>query len=440
MNLRQTRLVEITYSAGGSGEGPATWGQAAKWDVIRNLGADAARYNVSGGTPITPGVSFGQVSSIVSFLVLRHESLRTRLFETETGLCQRVDGAGAIPATVWRCEPEDVTETAYSLYHELQDRPFEPGSPPIRIGLVEAGQLVRYLIFSLSHTTSDGWGLRNLLADCTGLLAGDTLGDGLVQPLAEADFQVSERGRRRDAAARRYWRDKLQAAPLSQFPSRAGVPPAERFPNAVLNSPALSLATDFVAEHLEVSPSAVLLAAASACTEARNAVFQVVVNNRFLPGMAGSVNAIAQEGLFCLTATDDGFATLVRRAFGATLSAHRHAYYDKLALDRDLAGLPVTGDFSCIVNDLRGMVPILGYAKAAPIPLCEARDRTTLSWPVEFDPRVNVTFALDAQDAPDSMELAMTADGAVLPRSEMERFLYGMEELVIGQALALGAK
>lgn len=432
--------MEISFTAGGSGAGAATWGQAAKWDVIRNLGADAARYNVSGGMAINPGLPFGQISSIVSRLVLRHESLRTRLSDTETGLCQRVEGSGAIPVTVRECEPADVKETSHALYDELQGTPFERAGLPVRIGLVQAEGLIRYVIFSMSHTASDGWGLRNLLADSTTLVAGGTLDDDLVQPLAEATFQHSERGRRRDTAARRYWRNKLETAPSSQFPSRAGQPPAPKFPNAVLNSPALSLATDYVAEHLEVSPSAVLLAAASTCTEARDAVFQVVVNNRFLPGMAGGVNVIAQEGLFCLSETDSDFTTLVRRAFGASLSAHRHAYYDKLALDRDLATMTRPGDTSCIVNDLRGLMPIRGFAKPTARPLAEARELTTFCWPIEFEPRVNVTFALDAQDAPGSMELAMTADSALLPRPEMERFLYRMEDLVITQALALGAE
>ena len=33
----------------------------------------------------------------------------------------------------------------------------------------------------------------------------------------------------------------------------------------------------------------------------------------------------------------------------------------------------------------------------------------------------------------------MTADSALLPRPEIERFLYGIEDLVITQALALGS-
>ena len=257
-----------------------------------------------------------------------------------------------------------MTETAHALYFELQGTAFEPASLPIRIGLIEASELVHYVIFSLSHTASDGWGLRNLLADCTALLSGGALGDGLVQPLARGHFQVSQRGRRRDAAARRHWRDKLETAPLSQFPSRAGQPPAPRFPNAVLNSPALCLATDYVAAQLEVSPSAVLLAAASAGTEARDAVFQVVVNNRFLPGMAGGVNVIAQEGLFCLSETDGDFAALVRRAFGhrcRPTATRTTTSWPWTATWPRWAG---TGDSSCVVNDLRGLMPIRGFAKA----------------------------------------------------------------------------
>jgi hypothetical protein len=186
----------------------------------------------------------------------------------------------------------------------------------------------------------------------------------------------------------------------------------------------------------------VLLAAAAAAAArlggAPDAVFQIVVSNRFLPGMSGAVNTIAQEGLLHLPGAAGDFAGLVRRSFGAALSAQRHAYYDKLALDRDIAGLSAACDHSCFVNDTRGLMPILGYAAPEPEPLDRARSRTTLSWPLEHAPRRNTTFALDAQDAPGSLELAMTADAAVLPRPDMERFLLGIEDLVVNQALALG--
>jgi hypothetical protein len=441
--------LEFAFAAGRAGSGPATWGQRAIWDVVRHLGTDAARYNVSGGTPLAAPLPRSRVEAMVRDLLLLHDSLRTSLGPAGGGgLTQTVHAAGTVPVVCRQSAPEDVTPVAYALYHELQARAFDAERElPVRIGLIEAAGSVRYVIFALSHTASDGWGLRNLLADFAELAAGGTAGairarGDRLQPLEEAEFQVSERGRRRDAAARRSWREKLGRGPASQFPARAGQPPAPAFPNAVLNSPALALALDRVAAGLAVNPAAVLLAAAAAAagrlTGVREAVFQVVVNNRFLPGMAGGVNTIAQEGLFHLPDTHGDFTDLVRRTFGATLSAQRHAYYDKLALDRDIAQLRAACDHSCFVNDTRGLMPSLGYAKPAPEPLEQARERTTLSWPTEHEPRKNTTFALDAQDAPGSLELAMTADSAVLPRRDMARFLYGIEDLVVGQATRLG--
>jgi hypothetical protein len=48
---------------------------------------------------------------------------------------------------------------------------------------------------------------------------------------------------------------------------------------------------------------------------------------------------------------------------------------------------------------------------------------------------------MDVLDAPGSIELVMVADGAAIPRPDMTRFLYGIEDLVIREAearLAIG--
>ncbi|MFI5910868.1 condensation domain-containing protein [Dactylosporangium sp. NPDC051541] len=438
---------KVAFGGARSGTGAATWGQSAIWDVVRTLGDDAARYNVSGGLPIDPPLPPDRLAELIRTLLLRHDSLRTTLRWDGDRLEQVVAAAGAVPLHTRECAPGDVVETAYALYPELQGRPFDAERDlPIRAGVVTSGGRVRYLILSLAHTASDGWGLRTLLADAAALAAGLPLAAGeRTQPLEEAAFQTSDKGRRRDAAARRAWLDKLTRGPASQFPARtvhrAERPPSAAFPNAVLNSPALGLALDRVAAGLEVNQSAVLLAATAAAAGALggapDAVFQVVVNNRFRPGMAGAVNTIAQEGLLLLPESGADFADLVRRTFGAALSAQRHAYYDKLALGRDIAGLGAPADHSCFVNDVRGLMPILGYARPAAEPLTAARERTTLTWPVEHAPRPGTTFALDVQDAPGSLELAMTADAAVLPRPDMERFLYGIEDLIVNHALAL---
>ncbi|WP_238011940.1 hypothetical protein KZZ52_37850 [Dactylosporangium sp. AC04546] len=422
--------MEFAFAGLRAGHGPGTWGQRAIWDVVRGLGTDAARYNVTGGRELAEPLPLPRVADLVRALLARHDSLHTLLDADGDTVRQRVVPAGSVPVVV---RSGDVLPTAYALYHELQATPFDPlAELPLRVGLVVADGLVRYIIFSMPHTASDGWGLRNLLADWSAFAADLDPSGVLRQPLEEAAFQHSDRGRRRDAAARRSWLDKLARGPHRPFPVRAAAEPV--FPNAVLNSPALALALDRLAADAHAVLLAATAAAAARLTGATDTVFQVVVNNRFLPGLAGGVTTVAQEGLLHLEGTGEPFPALVRRAFGAALSAHRHAYYDKVALRRAIAAAD-TCDHSCFVNDTRGLMPVLGYAKPTPAALEEALSQTTLSWPVDHEPRPGTTFALDAQDAPGSLELAMTADSALIPREHMANLLYGIESLVVDHAL-----
>ncbi|MET7401941.1 condensation domain-containing protein [Dactylosporangium sp. NPDC005572] len=427
--------MEFAFAGLRAGHGPGTWGQRAIWDVVRGLGTDAARYNVTGGRELVEPLPAARVADLVRALLARHDSLHTLLDADGDTVRQRVVPAGAVPVVVRSgIEAGEVLPATYALFHELQATPFDPLTElPLRVGLVIADGLVRYVVFSMPHTASDGWGLRNLLADWSALASGAEPSGVLRQPLEEAAFQHSDRGRRRDAAARRSWLDKLARGPHRPFPVRGTAEPV--FPNAVLNSPALALALDRLAADAHAVLLAATAAAAARLTGATDTVFQVVVNNRFLPGLAGGVTTVAQEGLLHLPGTDEPFPALVRRAFGAALSAHRHAYYDKVALRRDIAGADAC-DHSCFVNDTRGLMPALGYAKPTPAALAEALSRTTLSWPVDHEPRLGTTFALDAQDAPGSLELAMTADSALIPRADMARLLYGIESLVVDHALA----
>ncbi|WBP90224.1 hypothetical protein [Kitasatospora cathayae] len=59
-----------------------------------------------------------------------------------------------------------------------------------------------------------------------------------------------------------------------------------------------------------------------------------------------------------------------------------------------------------------------------------ADESTTLSRPVEFEPRPGLTYALDALQSPEALSLTMTADPAALPRPAKEEFLYGIQELI----------
>ncbi|MFE6052297.1 condensation domain-containing protein [Kitasatospora sp. NPDC056446] len=457
MSTRQ--LLEIALSSGRAGSGPATWGQQAIWDAVRRLPpADAPRYNITTAAPLDPGLPLPALLDALERLLHLHDSLHTRLLPAEDGsLRQVVDPDGTLAVELWSAdEGEDPAESGARLHEELAAQPFDTSTQwPIRVGVVAADGLARHISLVLSHTAVDGSGMSRLVADLTALSLGTSpeelaeLREPPQQPLEEAEFQSSERGVRRDSGARKQFVRKLRLGPPRLFPPAAGG--TDPFPNAVLRSPALPRAVEEVAAAHRVSTSSVLLAAAAAMTARlagrSEAVLNVIVNNRFLPELAHAVSVVAGDGLFHLPDATAEFGEVVRRTHAAAIGTYRHAYYDKLALAAEVEQLTAEGvrlaDRSCVFNDTRDLLP------ATPDPTSDpgdgpgdgpGGDRTVLSWPVEFEPRPGLTYALDALQSPEALSLAMTADPAVLPRPAMERFLYGMEELIRTEAEAVGAR
>ncbi|MEE1781371.1 non-ribosomal peptide synthetase condensation domain protein, partial [Streptomyces sp. SP17BM10] len=109
---------------------------------------------------------------------------------------------------------------------------------------------------------------------------------------------------------------------------------------------------------------------------------------------------------------------------------------------REVAGLVERGeaaDHSYWWNDTRdpgsGPFDTVERPKEA---LADLATRTELSWPTDFLPRANVSMAVDVLTAPGVLDLAMTADPAIITRAGMEQFLRGVEQLVVTAALALG--
>ena len=452
MSASVSRVQGVGFSSGSSGTGPATWGQQAIWDAISKLGADAYRYNVCIGFPVEPSIPVPQVLDAVEKLLHLHQSLRTRLVLEDSGrLSQILDGSGESPVYLLEAEAEQAEAQGRALLAQLETTPFDCATEwPMRIAVVQTAGRMTFVGFCLSHTAVDGWGLSRVVMDLFALAGGESpeqlsARSSARQPLDEAAFQTSDRGRRRDANARQFWTKKLRLGPRSVFPTRRA-PDAEVFPNAVLNSPSLARAVEQVSLGHRASGSSVLLAAASVMvnrlTGTPDAMFQVVVNNRFRPELTDAVSTVAQEGLIHLPDTKQEFAEVVRRAQAVTLSSYRNAYYDKRQLDRAIAELVEQGtaaDRSCIFNDIRDLVPHYPMENdPSKLPLARSRPLTTFSWPVDCEPRPGTTFAMDAQHAPGSLELSMTADTAFLPRPDIEAFLYGIEELVVDEALALG--
>lgn len=455
MTTAETRTIRLDSARAGTG--PATWGQRAIWGVVTRLGDDAPRYNVPVDLPVTPPRSASRVLADVTELLLLHDSLHTRFLpDGEDGLRQVVDGSGELPVEIRTCSADRAAGTGAALRAELAGRSFDHTREwPLRVGLVECEGLVHRLVLVGAHTGMDYWGLGRLLRDLESVQSGETAASlrrarPALQPLDAAEVQASPLGRRRDEAARRYWCEQLTSGPRQIFREPAAPEladdPHRMFPNALLRSPALAVAVGRVAAELEVSDAAVLLGAAAhqlaRMSGSSDVLFQVVVGNRFQPAAAAAVSTVAQEALFRLTDADRDFEDAVRRTRSVAFSAFRHAAYDKWALDREVAPLVEKGeaaDHSYWWNDTRdpGVGPFDGGERPK-TPLSELIGRTELGWPTEFLPRKNVSMAVDVLTAPGALDLAMTADPAVLDRAGMERFLRGVERLIVAEAIALG--
>ncbi|MEU5384284.1 MULTISPECIES: condensation domain-containing protein [Kitasatospora] len=440
------RTTELTVRRARGGRGPATWGQRAIHTALVRLGAESPRYNLRLAAPVDPGAEPGTVLRACTELLHLHDALRTRLVEQDGALHQLVDADGTLPvALLHRDTPERAAAAAAELLDRYAREPFDPAREwPVRLGLVLVDGLVRQTVLVLSHTAADGWGMRRAVRDLMLLAAGRSARDlraerEFAQPLDEAAEQAGPRGRRRDAAARRHWREKLAAGPRALLPRPAAAPdPARTFPYAVLRSPALADALPAAAARLRTGDATVLLAAAATALGRlggqREFLCQVVVGNRFTERSAEAVTTLAQEGLFHLPELADDFAETVRRAHGPALTAYRHAGYDKPRLDAELAGLRAAGvepaDHSVVWNDTRD--PLAALMADAPGP--GGAGERELSFPDEFPARPGVSVAVDVVAVPGAVELRMVADGALLDRAQMAGFLCGVEELVLGAA------
>ncbi|MBG0815917.1 hypothetical protein [Planomonospora sp. ID82291] len=468
--------MELRFAGGRAGTGPLAWGQRAIWDAIVRTAPDDRYFNfgrvlaVPGkARPLTPA----RAAEALGALVARHESLRTRLGGDgpwpprnaggdgdgsrtdpaapaapypagEGGRAapypaaepyQVLEAAGAIPVAVAAGDPE-------RLLGELEATAFDYAAEwPLRAGLVVDGGEVTHIVLVFCHLAADGLGSEVVLRDLRLLLLrGAVPGPPPPQPMDLARWQESEAGRRVAGIAAGHWEREYRRVPPTMFgrPDASGAadPPIWR---AQIVSRAMDLAVSRIAAVHSTSVSTALLAAASAMvgTVTGHGVCAMLplVGNRFRGDTANTVSTLAQEGLFVLDLDRGPFTELLRAAGPAALRAYRSAYHDPRDRER------LTAEASrergtqvhpyCCFNDLRAADrPDASPGEAE---VRRALAETTLSWPLRQE-RLNCRFCLHVTDEPGGLSVSLTADTRFLPRPAMERYLLGLESLLVEAA------
>jgi hypothetical protein len=429
------RFETMAFHADRTAETPLTWGQLALWAAIQRTRPADQYFNYSRVLDVG-GHRADAVLDALAAVVTWHEALRTRLCDDDgPDPIQRVHDSGAYD--VERVDAAgDPDAVAAAISARFNARPFDYRNEwPVRVAIVSDGDddAPARLVLGFCHLAVDGAGSQIVLDDIVHALAGTPLAPA-PQPVELAADQRSDAGRRAAAAALRHWERGLRRIPPTMFGDPVARAQELPFWTGEIASPALGRALAATAERTGISNATVMFAASAALTAELAGhdlcAMLVIVMNRFRPERHRMVSTLALEGLVVVDVERSGsFDALLHRAWGASLAGFRSAEYPeagrdevtaRVSRDRGVAVHPY-----CCYNDVRGPDATSDADGDGP---------TVFGWTRKL-PKIACRFCLHVHgDGPAGFRVALTADTRYVPPENIERYLYGMERLVVASA------
>ena len=438
-----TDKVVVQFAGDGSGVAELSWGQEQIWSVIQEKGNSLP---MGGARALPPDQTVADVAAGLSFIMSRHQALRTRLrFSLDGQTQQVVHASGAITLDVVDAGDSDPGEVAAAVAAEYKARKFDYEHEwPLRMAVITHHGNATHVAQMICHIALDAFGLAVLYDDFdqrnerTGPVTA-------MQPMEQASWQRGPSGRRAHEASLRYFERQAGFAPDRQFKASAD-PRRPRFWQVTLDSRAGYRAAGMLAARLGLGTSPVLLAAfavalTSVSVSPRVAVY-VVVSNRFRRGFADSVSPAMQACLGVID-TDGPFEEVVRRAWKSGLGVYKHAYYDPAGMSemyqRLVAERGTEPDWSVVFNDRRVLSREFADTVSADgaLSLRDELTRSTLTWGDRNDTPQQKVF-LSICDAPDTLCCEMWADTNFVSPADMEGLLRRIEAVIVNAALADG--
>jgi hypothetical protein len=440
-----TDKVVVQFAGDGSGVAELSWGQRQIWAVIQDKDNSLP---MGGARALPPGQTVADVAAGLSFIMSRHQALRTRLRFGPDGQPQQVvHASGAITLEVVDAGDSDPGEAAAAVAAEYKARKFDYEREwPLRMAVITHLGNATHVAQVICHIALDAFGLAVLYDDFdhrderTGPVTA-------MQPLEQASWQRGPSGRRAHEASMRYFERLAASVPDRQFKASAD-PRQPRFWQVTLDSPAGYRAAGILAARLGLSTSAVLLGAfavaVTSVSVSRRVAVDITVSNRFRRGLADSVSPMMQTCLGVIE-TDGSFEEVVRRAWRSGLGAYKHAYYDPAGkselFERLTAERGAKPDWwSVVLNDRRVLSRELADTVSA-VGATSLRDeltRSTLTWGDRNDMPQQKVF-LNICDVPGTLCCELWADTHFVSPADMEGLLRRIETVVVNAALAEGA-
>ncbi|NUP47968.1 MAG: hypothetical protein HOW97_11740 [Catenulispora sp.] len=438
-------VVEVSFAGDGAGVGALNWGQQHILGAIKNLGSPM---NMCAIRELPPTASVQDFADELRFYLNRFQAMRTLLrFSPDAAPVQEVFAAGRAPLGIVDIPAgADAAAAAAALAAEHEQAAFDDEHElPIRMLLVRRDGVLTHLVTVLNHFATDGAGAFAMYSDYTNRdpETGEVPYPVQTHPLDLTAHQATPSGRRQSEASLRYWERELMALPPSGRPASVRRDGA-RYRRVVLRSKPMLLGAERIAHRLECDVSAVLLAlfstALARVTGEQPAAAQMLVSNRFRPGMADVVGNVSQTGLFVVDVAGATIDEVVERAQRAVTRTYKYAYFDLEQWHELLAdverkrGEPLS---LCYYNDRpsqrSGTAP--GRKPSAEQVRAAARVPTPATWTELpfFNERLMVT--IDVMDeAADAVPLMVYADTWYLPAEDMEAFARLMESLAVDAA------
>ncbi|WP_371600280.1 condensation domain-containing protein [Streptomyces sp. NBC_00564] len=442
----------IRFSGQRTGDAPLTWGQQWLWEEVKKFAPRHEHLNLSEIVDVPEDVSLPEVLTALRKLLEQRESLRTTYSVGPSGEPrQHVPSGGTLDVVERTARTEEARSAAHALAAGLRSVPFSLDDFPIRAGVVTSELRPRHLVIVIFHLATDGWDLRNLLAEIRQSLAAPGEERTVAARIHPLDQSERERGPEGQAVCERsikYWKKQLINAPADIFSGRSPVPESPRFQEIYVDSEALSVALRDLSLHLKVSPTVIFLALSSICLGRLSgepmSFFLLGCHNRFSPSDRAATGPLYQDAPLTVDLTGADFREVVRRTWRASLSAYSAAKWNPPLLEaavKDIVrerGQDV--DLSCnaivILEPHTGLHPSPRPTDAEFIKDLSSRTRK-LKMPGTAQDRTGRRFFLRAQNTSHSVITSLRTDTTVLSSEESAQFLEEVEELAVQEFLTI---
>nr|WP_314492031.1 non-ribosomal peptide synthetase [uncultured Pseudomonas sp.] len=195
---------------------PLSFAQERQW-FLWQLEPHGAAYNIPQALRLRGALNLPALQAAFDALVRRHESLRTRLVETEHGALQVVEAAAPVQFANAQVPAGEAPERYLRDYVQAEaQRPFDLRRGPLmRVGLLRVAVDDHVLLVTQHHIVSDGWSMQVMVDELVALYAAGCAGVPAnlpALPIQYVDYASWQRQRMRDGERERqlaYWLQHL---------------------------------------------------------------------------------------------------------------------------------------------------------------------------------------------------------------------------------------